>query len=56
VDRVAAAVGMSRPKYHQAKAVVAAAESDPARFGDLPGLMVDLAGAPLAGDRAPVAR
>jgi hypothetical protein len=34
----ARAVGMGRSKYDQAKKVVAAAESDPVTFGDLPGL------------------
>lgn len=36
---VGAAVGMSGPSYHRAKAVIAAAEADPKRFGDLPAKM-----------------
>ena len=34
-DTAAAAVGMSATSYYKAKAVVAAAESDPKKFGDL---------------------
>lgn len=36
---VAKAVGMGHAKYDQAKAIVAAAEADPERFGDLPSQM-----------------
>jgi len=35
-DVAARAVGMGRSKYDQAKTIMAAAESDPKRFGDLP--------------------
>ncbi|MBX7071953.1 MAG: hypothetical protein K1X71_02295 [Pirellulales bacterium] len=38
-DKVAQAVGMSRPTYEKAKAVVEAAKADPKAFGDLPKLM-----------------
>ena len=38
-DKVGAIVGMSGWTYEKAKAIVEAAESDPERFGDLPGLM-----------------
>lgn len=34
----ARAVGMSESRYRQARAIVAAAESDPATFGDLPAI------------------
>lgn len=39
VDIVADAVGMGKTKYTEASAVVAAAERDPAKFGDLPTVM-----------------
>lgn len=40
VSEIAArALGMGRPKYNQAKAIVAAAESNPEKFGDLPARM-----------------
>ena len=35
MDRVASAVGMSRPTYTKAQAVVEAAEQEPDTFGDL---------------------
>jgi N6-adenosine-specific RNA methylase IME4 len=38
-DKVGATVGMSGKTYERAEAVVAAAESDPETFGDLPSLM-----------------
>jgi len=38
-ERAAAAVGMSAQKYTQAKAVVAAAEAEPEKYGDLPSRM-----------------
>lgn len=38
-DVAAAAVGLSGPTYQRAKAVVAAAEAEPAKFGDLPARM-----------------
>ena len=38
-DMAAELVGMARQKYTQAKAVVAAAEADPEKFGDLPAQM-----------------
>jgi len=38
-EAAARAVGMGPIKYTQAKAVVAAAEADPEKFGDLPGRM-----------------
>jgi hypothetical protein len=38
-DKVAEAVGMSRPTYEKAKKVVEAAREDPAAFGDLPNRM-----------------
>jgi ParB-like chromosome segregation protein Spo0J len=38
-DVAAKAVGMARQKYTQAKAVVAAAEADPTKFGDLVAVM-----------------
>ena len=40
-DKMAQAVGMSRPTYEKAKAVVEAAKADPKAFGDLPKLMDD---------------
>jgi len=39
MDRVAEAVGMSRPTLAKAKAVVEAAKADPKNFGDLPAKM-----------------
>ncbi len=39
VDVAARAVGMGPQKYEQAKVIVAAAEADPEKFGDLPVLM-----------------
>jgi hypothetical protein len=40
-DKVAEAVGMSRPTLEKAQAVVAAAEADPEHYGDLPQKMDD---------------
>ena len=39
VNIVSKAVGMGADKYKEAKAVIAAAEADPTRFGDLPAKM-----------------
>lgn len=38
-DKVGAAVGLSGKSYEKAEQVVEAAEGDPEKFGDLPGLM-----------------